>query len=254
MLNLDEQVNNKCNMVYSITESKIKQFYELIDFYSSKSKFIEIRIDYMLSTGLSIEYLINLINIVKDNYKDNLFFATIKIKEDGGFLETTPSKYFNIIKNLYQNSKADFIEVKYSYYIQDKNIYDNLFSEEDMNKALILSYYDNEKYFNDDNYELILDDMIEQNKFQIISFNNYAYSSYNLFKLMQFGSFYKNKIKKSGKYAYFITSGKIGVLSRVWFEFTNSKFVFINTDDITTSGNYPINYEKYSQLRKIIRK
>ena len=254
MLNLDEQVNNKCNIVYSITESKIKQFYELIDFYSQKSKFIEIRIDYMLSTGLSIEYLINLINIVKDNYPANLFFATVRIKEDGGFLETNPSKYFNIIKNLYQNSKADFIEVKYSYYIQDKNIYDNLFNQEDINKALILSYYDNDKIFNDDNYELILDDMLSYNRFQIISFNNYAHSSHNLFKLMQFGSYYKNKIKKSGKYAYFISSGKIGVLSRVWFEFTNSKFVFINTDDIITSGNYPINYEKYSQLRKIIHK
>ena len=254
MLNLDEQVNNKCNIVYSITESKIKQFYDLIDFYSRKSKFIEIRIDYMLSTGLSIEYLINLINIVKDNYPDNLFFATVRIKEDGGFLETNPSKYFNIIKNLYQNSKADFIEVKYSYYIQDKNIYDNLFNQEDINKALILSYYDNDKIFNDDNYELILDDMLSYNRFQIISFNNYAHSSHNLFKLMQFGSYYKNEIKKSGKYAYFISSGKIGVLSRVWFEFTNSKFVFINTDDIITSGNYPINYEKYSQLRKIIHK
>ena len=254
MLNLDEQVNNKCNIVYSITESKIKQFYELIDFYSQKSKFIEIRIDYMLSTGLSIEYLINLINIVKDNYPANLFFATVRIKEDGGFLEINPSKYFNIIKNLYQNSKADFIEVKYSYYIQDKNIYDNLFNQEDINKALILSYYDNDKIFNDDNYELILDDMLSYNRFQIISFNNYAHSSHNLFKLMQFGSYYKNKIKKSGKYAYFISSGKIGVLSRVWFEFTNSKFVFINTDDIITSGNYPINYEKYSQLRKIIHK
>ena len=71
---------------------------------------------------------------------------------------------------------------------------------------------------------------------------------------MQFGSYYKNKIKKSGKYAYFISSGKIGILSRVWFEFTNSKFVFINTDDIITSGNYPLNIEKYTQLRKIIRK
>ena len=182
MLNLDEQVNNKCNIVYSITESKIKQFYELVDFYSQKSKFIEIRIDYMLSEGLSIEYLINLINILKDNYKDNLFFATIRIKEDGGFLETTPSKYFNIIKNLYQNSRADLIEVKYSYYIQDKNIYDNLFNDEDMNKALILSYYDKDKNFNDDNYELILDDMLEQSRFQIIAFNNYAYTNYNLYK------------------------------------------------------------------------
>lgn len=254
MLNLDEQINNKCNIVYSITESKIKQFYELIDYYTKKSKFVEIRLDYMLSKGFSIEYLINLINIVKDNYPENLFFATIKIKDDGGFLDTTPSKYFSIIKNLYQNSNADFIEVKYSYYVQDKNIYDNLFSEEDIDKALILSYYDNDKVFNDDNYELILDDMLSLNMFQIISFNNYAHTSSNLFKIMQFGAFYKNKIKKSGKYAYFISNGKLGVLSRIWFEFTNSKFIFINTDNIITSGNYPINYEKYTLLRKIIHK
>ena len=247
-------MNNKGNIVYSIAEAKIKQFYDLIDFYTKKSKFIEIRLDYMLSQGVHLEFLINLLNIIKNTYPDNLFFATLRTREDGGFLDIAASKYFYIIKNLYQNSNVDFIEVKYSYYVQDRNIYDNLFKEEDINKALILSYYDNDKNFNDDNYEQILNDMLYLNQFQIISFSNFAHSKSNLFKMMQFGAFYKTKIKKAGKYAIFTSNGKIGVLSRIWHEFTNSKFVFINTNDIITSGNYPINYDKYAYLRRIIHK
>ena len=128
MINLDEQLNSKSNIVYSICETKIKQFYDLVDFYSTKSKFIEIRLDYMLSQGMHLEFLINLLNIIKDNYKDNLFFATLKTREDGGFLDTTPSKYFAIIKKIYQNSNVDFLDIKYSYYVQDRNVYENLFT------------------------------------------------------------------------------------------------------------------------------
>ena len=39
MINLEEHLNNKGNIVYSIAEAKIKQFYDLIDFYTKKSRF-----------------------------------------------------------------------------------------------------------------------------------------------------------------------------------------------------------------------
>ncbi|MBR0038898.1 MAG: type I 3-dehydroquinate dehydratase [Lachnospiraceae bacterium] len=212
---------------------------------------IELRLDYLLCAGMSIEDIIGTINYIKSKVTNKKIIATIRTVSEGGRVDLTKEKYFTYIKELYLKSRVHFIDVEYKFYKIDKIYYDSLFKKK--KKKIIISMHIFDRIFFENEYIKLFTEMAESSG-NIVKFAIKTFTKEDLFTFMIAARKCEKMIKKNKKDAIFIAMGTVGVLSRLWPEFTSTKIVFLTAYKEIDIEFGQMNREKYVKYRKLLAK
>lgn len=241
--------NNK-NFCYSVCEETETQFLKKVKELSEEKKvLIELRLDFLLESGLSIEYISKLIVKIHKKYTSKKIIATIRTNDEGGRVDLSREKYYYFIRTLYNTKGISYIDIEYKYYKIDRQYYDLLFKKR--KKKIILSMHLFDKILSEMDYINTLNELVSV-KSDIVKFATNTFTKENLFAFMLNSR--KFSLKYLRKDFVYIAMGDIGIISRIWPEFTNTKIVYLNaySEDINKIG--AINKEDFVKYRKILAK
>ena len=238
-----------CYPVLEDSKSSIVKKVSLID--QERKCMMELRLDYLLCAGMSIEEIIKIINHIKTNVTNKKIIVTIRTVSEGGKVDLTKEKYFTYIKELYLKSKAHYIDVEYKFYKIDKIYYDSLFKKK--KKKIIISMHIFDRVFFENEYMNLFNEMAESSG-DIVKFAIKIFTKEDLFTFMLAARKCEKLLRKNRKDAIFIAMGTVGALSRVWPEFTNTKIVFLSAYKDIDQELGQINREKYVKYRKLLAK
>ena len=79
-----------------------------------------------------------------------------------------------------------------------------------------------------------------------------AFSTEDTEKLMNAAREYDNLLKKNNKVAVVISTGKLGILSRVWYEYSNTMIVYLDAYELDMVPQGEINKKVFDKCRKLI--
>lgn len=212
---------------------------------------IELRLDYLLCAGMSMEDIIKTINYIKSKVTNKKIIATIRTVSEGGRVDLTKEKYFTYIKELYLKSRVHYIDVEYKFYKIDKIYYDSLFKKK--KKKIIISMHIFDRIFFENEYIKLFTEMAESSG-NIVKFAIKTFTKEDLFTFMIAARKCEKMIKKNKKDAIFIAMGTVGALSRLWPEFTSTKIVFLTAYKEIDIEFGQMNREKYVKYRKLLAK
>lgn len=238
-----------CYPILEDSKSSIVKKVSQID--KERKCMMELRLDYLLCAGMPIEDIIKLVNNIKSNVTNKKIIATIRTVSEGGKVDLTKEKYFTYIKELYLKSKVNYIDVEYKFYKIDKIYYDSLFKKK--KKKIIISMHIFDRIFFENEYMKLFTEMAESSG-NIVKFAIKVFTKEDLFTFMLAARMCDKILKKSRKDAIFIAMGTVGVLSRVWPEFTNTKIVFLTAYKDIDLELGQLNREKYVKYRKLLAK
>ena len=88
----------------------------------------------------------------------------------------------------------------------------------------------------------------------IVKFAIKTFSKEDLFLFMMTANKCEKIMKKNRKDTIYIAMGSIGILSRLWPEFTNSKIVFLTAYKEMDLDLGQLNREKYVKYRNLLAK
>ena len=246
------KLKNNFDFCYPILENNKNDFLNKVAEVSTERKcMIELRLDYLLYNGMSIEEIIKIIDRIKNKTTNKKLIATIRTVSEGGKVDLPKERYFYYIKELYLNSKVQIIDVEYKFYKIDKIYYDSLFKKN--KKKIILSMHIFDRIFFENEYMNLFTEMAETSG-NFVKFAIKTFTKEDLFTFMNVAKNCEKMLKKNKKQGIFIAMGSVGVLSRVWPEYTNTKVVFLSayTDFDSVLGQ--MNREKYMKYRKLLAK
>ena len=246
------KLKNNFSFCYPILEGDKNSFFNKISEVDKERKcMIELRLDYLLYAGMSIDEIISLIDHIKTKLTHKKLIATIRTVSEGGKVDLTKERYFFYIKELYLKSKVHYIDVEYRFYKIDKLYYDSLFKKR--MKKIIISMHIFDRIFFENEYVRLFTEMAESSG-NIVKFAIKTFTKEDLFLFMRAARKCEKVMKKNRKESIFIAMGSVGVLSRVWPEFTFTKIVFLSayTDFDRELGQ--MNREKYVKYRNLLEK
>ena len=250
--NLKIDFDDKAKICYIATYDEEKSFYEKIKTFAKDKNcdMIELRLDTIYDKEKSITKIMAITNkadrIIKRYNKYSL--ATFRTKQDGSNIATTKEKYYDLIYNIYHNSTVNAIDIEYRYYRQLKIRFNQLTNN---NKSIVLSFHEFTKHYDKHYIQKLLKEMMKEDV-DIVKIAIFTHKKQEVFDIME----ESKKIKKNAKKNIFfviIAMGKMGLVSRIYNEYTNTKIIYIDNDtkDIGPIGN--INIDTYYQLRKKIK-
>ena len=244
--------DNKAKICYVAKYDTKDSFYSKIEKYSKDidCDIIELRIDSIYKKEQDIDRTIGIINYTNDIIKNNNKYAlaTFRTKRDGGEIEVSQTEYFEIITKIYNHTDVDAIDIEYRYYEKEKENFDKLLKDD---KTIILSFHEFVERYDRQKTNILLTEMTKTAK-DIVKTAIFTHTKKEVLDLLDEA---KKIEKKSQKYTFFviIAMGKIGLVSRIFNEYTNTKIIYIDNEetDIGPIGN--INIKKYYKLRKKIK-
>ena len=245
------KLKNNFDFCYPVLENNPIDFKKKFSEINNEKKcMIELRLDYLLFGGIGTNDIIKLINNVC-NRTNKKIIATIRTVSEGGKVDLNKERYFYLIKEIYLKTKVNFIDVEYKFYKLDKIYYDSLFKKK--KKKIILSMHIFDRIFFENEYNNIFLEMANSSG-NYIKFAINMFTKEDLFIFMNSAKNFEKTLKKLKKEAIFIAMGKVGVVSRVWPEYTNTKIVFL-----TAYGDYNVDLgqlsrEIYVKYRKLLAK
>ncbi|MBR3288215.1 MAG: type I 3-dehydroquinate dehydratase [Lachnospiraceae bacterium] len=246
------KLKNDFEFCYPVLEDNKSAFLKKVaEINSEKQCMIELRLDYLLYAGLSIDDIIKIINTVRTKYTNKKLIATIRTVSEGGKVDLTKEKYFYYIKELYLNAKVNFIDVEYKFYKIDKIYYDSLFKKK--KKKIIISMHFFDRIFFENEYIKLFTEMAESSG-DIVKFAIKTFSKEDLFLFMLTAKKCEKIMKKNKKETIYIAMGTVGMLSRLWPEFTNTKIVFLTAYKEMDLELGQMNRENYVKYRNILAK
>ena len=240
----------KTKFCYSVASNDVKSFLNEVDYaIKNKYKIIELRLEGLIFEGLSIDLIINIVNTAINLDRDIIYIANINTIENGDKLILKPEKYYSFIKKLYFETNVNIIELNYLFYSRDKDIYDNFILDLKREKEFILSCFLSN---NNIDYKSFFDmfNIVNYEKFEIVKVLFDAKSKNSLFNFMSISRKFSKKAIKNNIGCIFIGLNKIGILSKIYNEYANTKIVYIN--DKFGENYYTISNEKYAKFRKKI--
>lgn len=248
---------NGKKFVYSIKENNLKDFYvKMIALSTLDVNYeyvIELRLDYLINKKVYIDDIIKCINqakkVLSDQYdKERQYIATIRTFANGGNCIIDDKFYYEIIERLYTKANIDAIDIDYDFYISKLTNVKKLFSGK---KSLIITYTLRDKVLTNDEYDVIFKSLIKTPAY-IVRIITKAFSFDDTERLMDMARKYDESLKDNKKLAVIISTGKLGIISRVWHEYTNTMLVYLETDDFDMIPNGDIDMKIYNKYRKMI--
>ncbi len=240
----------------SIKENNLKDFYnKIIDIATDDLDYndlIELRLDYLFNKKIKVEDIIKTISsakkILKEDYDlEPQFIATIRNFSNGGNCILDEKAYIDAITLLYEKASVDAIDIDYCFYEKKSAAVKKLFSGK---KSLIITYTCRDKSLTSSEYDEIIKDMIKTPAY-VIRIITKAFSFDDCIMLMDEVKKFSNDFEKNNKVVSIISLGKLGIVSRLYPEYTGSMITYINnelTESVSIDGE--INKIEFDKLRK----
>ena len=234
-----------------LEESKSLLLKKIAEVDKQRKCMIELRLDYLINSGMDINEIIKTINLIKAKYTNKKLIATIRTVSEGGKVDLTKEKYFLYIKELYLKSRVHYIDVEYKFYKIDKIYYDSLFKKK--KKKVIISMHIFDRIFFEGEYVKLFTEMAESSG-NIVKFAIKTFTKEDLFSFMTTARKCEKIMKKNRKDNIYIAMGTVGALSRLLPEFTNTKIVFLSAYRDVDVELGQMNREKYVKYRNMLAK
>lgn len=219
-------------------------YYEDIDM-------LEIRADYLLNNYNDIAVVNDIINNAIKKVEDKKVLVTVRTFKEGGNCYLDAKNYTQVMKYLFEKSKADAFDIEYNFYSNNKKTFDSFITYS--KKTIIFSYHEFTDNYNRENVEKLLMNMAKTDC-DMAKLAIFVNNKDKVLDLMNLSKEVQSKINNSKKYFTVIALGKLGVLSRVYHEYNNNRIVYINDDLTDIDNNGQFNVECYYELRNILKK
>ena len=251
---------NGSRFCYSVKENNLKDFYDKIIEFSTMSEddyLIDLRLDYLINKKIDIQDIIKCISnakkVLANDYEvERQFIATIRNFSNGGNCLIDDKKYLEIVEALYEKPGVDAIDIDYSFYESKSSNIKKMFPGK---KTLIITYTCRDKVLSKEEYDVIFKTLIKTPAY-IIKIVTKAFSCEDTELLMATAKEFDEALRKNNKLLVAISSGKLGILSRVWYEYTNTMIIYLESDayelDMVPQGK--INKRVFDKCRSLITK
>ena len=251
-------LNNEIRKCYSVKEIDFKTFFsKLITMClatSNDDSIIELRLDYLINKKVDIADIVDGVNVVKKLTKSNgvekQLIATVRNFSNGGNCLINDKQYLEIVETLYEDSKVDAIDIDYDFYKTNATSIKRIFAGQ---KTLIITYTCFDRAMSMDEYREILKTLCKTPAY-VIKVVTHAFSFNDTENLMNVAKECSDDLAKNNKQVVPISLGKLGVVSRVWHEYTNSKILYLDYEDNDMIPDGDINDELYNKYREILLK
>lgn len=249
---------NGCRFCYRVKEINLKDFYnKIIEVATNNGEddfIIELKIDYLVNKKVDILDIVNCINQVKKDLSEKYdiekqFIVTLRNFKSGGNCLISDKEYANILDIIYQKAKVDAIDIDYDFYENNMSFVKKLF---DGKKTLIITYCLLDKSLTKEEYDEIYKKMIKTPAY-VIKIVTHAFSTEDAERLMDTAKEYKETLQKNDKVNVVISTGKLGILSRLMYEYTDNKIVYLDTYELDMVPAGEINKEIFDKYRKLLK-
>ena len=255
---------NGSRFCYSVKENNLKDFYDRIIEFSTMSEddyLIDLRLDYLINKKVEIQDIIKCISnakkVLANDYEvERQFIATIRNFSNGGNCLIDAKKYLEIVETLYEKPGVDAIDIDYNFYESKSSSIKKMFSGVlSKKKTLIITYACRDKVLSKEEYDEIFKTLIKTPAY-IIKIVTKAFSCEDTELLMATAKEFDETLRKNNKLLVAISTGKLGILSRVWYEYTNTMIIYLESDayelDMVPQGK--INKRVFDKCRSLITK
>lgn len=243
---------NEFELCYPILENdKVLFMDKVVSLENKKNSLLELRIDYLLGNGVSIDEIVMMINYIHVDLTSKRIIVTIRTEREGGKIKIDPETYYDYIERLYLHTSVEYIDVEYALYQKNADKFDRLFKNKF--KRIILSNHIFESALSKKDYEILFYDMAKP-YIDIVKCAVMVKTKKELFDFMMIARKCSKNIKKHEKGCIFIAMGEIGGLSRLWPEFTNTNVVFLTAYGENASKIGQFTYENFMKYRKLLEK
>ena len=248
---------------YTVEENNLNDFYDKIIEISTMSEddyLVELRLDYLLNKKVDISDIIACITKAKkclaNDYEiKRQYIATIRCFSNGGNCIISDKDYLEIVELLNEKTAVDAIDIDYDFYERKSASVKKLFSGTlfSSKKTLIITYTCRDKVLTKEEYATIYKTLMKTPAY-IIKIVTKAFSTVDAENLMTTAKEFDSELKKNGKLAVVISTGKLGILSRVWYEYSNTMIVYLDAYELDMIPQGEINKDVFDKLRKLISK
>lgn len=240
----------------SVKENNLKDFYKkIIDIATDDldyNNLIELRLDFLINKKVKTEDIIKVISSAKKVLNEEFdtqpqFIATIRSFTNGGNCILDEKTYLDIITLLYEKASVEAIDIDYCFYEKKSSAVKKLFSGK---KSLIITYTCRDKSLSENEYDEIIKDLIKTPAY-VIRIITKAFSFDDCLMLMDEVKKFSTDFEKSGKVVSVISLGKLGIISRLYPEYTGSMITYINNEQsepVSIDGE--ISKVEFDKLRK----
>ena len=251
---------NGSRFCYSVKENNLNDFYNKIIEIATLSDddyLVDLRLDYLINKKIDIQDIIKCISnakkVLTNEFEVNRqFIATIRNFSNGGNCLIDDKKYFEIVETLYEKPSVEAIDIDYDFYenksTQIKKMFSGMLSRK---KTLIITYTCRDKILTKEDYDHMFKNLIKTPAY-IVKIITKAFSTEDTEKLMNAAREYDNLLKKNNKVAVVISTGKLGILSRVWYEYSNTMIVYLDAYELDLVPQGEINKKVFDKCRKLI--
>ena len=247
-----KQFTNEFELCYPILESdKVSFMDKIVSIEKGKNSLLELRIDYLLGSGVGIDEIVMMINYIHVDLTSKKIIVTIRTENEGGKIKIDSETYYDYIEKLYLNTSVEYLDVEYALYQKNADKFDKLFKNKF--KKIILSSHMFDGALAKHDYEILFDSMMNLD-IDIVKCAVMVNTKKELFNFMMTARKCSKNIKKQKKECIFIAMGAIGGLSRLWPEFTNTKVVFLTAYGEKASKIGQFTYENFVKYRKLLEK
>lgn len=248
---------------YTVEENNLNDFYDKIIEISTMSEedyLVELRLDYLLNKKVDIKDIISCITKAKKSLANDYeikrqYIATIRCFTNGGNCIISDKDYLEIVELLNEKTAVDAIDIDYDFYERKSSSVKKLFSGDlfSSKKTLIITYTCRDKVLTKEEYATIYKTLMKTPAY-IIKIVTKAFSTVDAENLMTTAKEFDAELKKNGKLAVNISTGKLGILSRVWYEYSNTMIVYLDAYESDMIPQGEINKRVFDKLRKLISK
>ena len=248
---------------YSVRENNLNDFYtKIIDVATSKKNkdeeedfIIELRLDYLLNKKVDIQDISDCISkarkyLLEEYEIEKQFIATIRGFYCGGNCLISDKVYLQVVEALYEKSKVDAIDIDYDFYERKTSAIKSLFEGK---KTLIITYSCQDRVLTREEYDTIFKTLIKTPAY-IIKIVTKAFSRDDTENLMQTAKDFETVLSENNKVVVVISTGKLGIVSRVWYEYSNTVIIYLNDYELDMEPAGEIDKRVFDKCRKLLSK
>ena len=175
--------------------------------------------------------------------------VTLRNFSNGGNCLLKDKDYAAIIETIYEKAKVDAIDIDYDFYEKNASFVKKLFTGK---KSLIITYNCQDRVLSKEEYSDLYKLLLKTPAY-VIKIVTKAFSTDDTENLMNTAQEFKPMLEKNGKVNVVISTGKLGIASRVMYEYTDTKIIYLDTYELDMVPAGEINKKEFDKLRKIMK-
>lgn len=242
---------NGSRFCYSVKEINLKDFYEkaieVSTYDDAEDYIIELRLDYLIGKKVNIVDIIDVVNNISKE-TDKKLIATIRSFKQSGNCILDEKTYFSMIELLHKKAKVDAIDIDYCMYEKNKKKYDELF---DNKKCIIITYTNFDKKLSLDEYQPLYKTLCKTSA-DVIKCEIKSYCMDDTKNIMDSAKENMELFSDNKKDVVIIAVGRLGMLSRVMPEYTDSKIIYLTAYDYNSIPDGELDLVHYKKYKKLI--